>query len=98
MGFDITIIDGFEWDHGNAEKSFTIHSIHYKEAEQAFFNSPLIIKDDKKHSSNEARYHCLGMSDEKKLLFISFTIRNNKIRIISARPQHKKEKIQYEKF
>lgn len=98
MGFDITKIDGFECDHGNVEKSLTKHSIYFKEAEQAFFNSPLIIKDDKKHSSHEARYHCLGQSDEKKLFFISFTIRENKIRIISARQQHRKERANYEKF
>lgn len=98
MGFDITKIDGFDWDHGNVNKSFIKHFIHFKEAEEAFFNSPLIIKVDKNHSHNEERHHCLGQNDEGKLLFVSFTIRNNKIRIISARPQNRKEKIHYEKF
>ncbi len=64
-----------------------------QEAEQVFFNQPLLIVDDAKHSSIETRYHALGKSNEKRLLHITFTLRENdtKLRVISARSMSQKE-------
>lgn len=97
MPIDITSIQGFDWDEGNIEKSRKKHGVHFKEAEEAFFNKPLIIDVDEKHSKEEQRYYALGRTDKNKLLFISFMIRKNRIRVISARKQSKKERREYEK-
>lgn len=76
---------GFEWDQGNFIKNWDQHDVSSGECEQIFFNRPLIIKWDKEHSKNENRYYVLGRTDANRLLFSVFTVRNDKIRIISAR-------------
>jgi len=88
---------GFSWDRGNVKKNWEKHRVNNLEAEEVFFNSPLLISDDNKHSQNEKRFYCLGQTNEKRRLFVSFTIRNYKIRVISARDQSKKERSAYEK-
>jgi len=76
---------GFEWDQGNLTKNWDQLDVSNGECEQIFFNRPLIIKRDKEHSKNENRYYVLGRTNLKRLLFAVFTVRNDKIRIISAR-------------
>ncbi len=94
----LTDITGFEWDEGNARKNEK-HNVSMAEAEQVFFNEPLLVLEDSKHSKKEPRFHALGKSDEKRQLHITFTLRQagEKIRIISARDMHKKERAIYEK-
>lgn len=87
----------FIWDKGNIDKNLKKHKITNKEAEEAFENSPKFIFDDEKHSINEKRYMIWGKTDKDKLLSIFFTMRNDQVRIISARPMHKKERRAYEK-
>ena len=65
------------------------------ECEEIFFNQPLIVADDEKHSGNEKRFYALGKTDRGKRLFIVFTLRDNKIRIISVRGMSKKERSIY---
>ena len=86
----------FEWDSGNLDKNFKKHGIENRESEEVFLNNPL-ISEDKEHSKTEKRYQCLGITDKNKKLFVSFTIRNDQIRIISVRNMDKKEKKIYEK-
>lgn len=86
----------FDWNEANIKKNEIKHKVYYKECEQAFLNDP-VIYEDFKHSKLEKRYHCLGKTDLNRFLFISFTIRDYKIRVISARPMSKKERRQYEK-
>lgn len=88
----------FEWDKGNSNKNFKKHNVSDQEAEEFFTNEPLIIVVDKKHSSQEQRFQSLGKTNQNRKLFLSFTIRINKIRIISARDMNKKEAKEYEKF
>lgn len=76
---------GFQWDKGNETKNWDKHEVSNGECEQIFFNKPLIVKRDKKHSAFESRYFALGKTDLNRLLFIAFTIRQEKIRVISAR-------------
>ena len=96
---DFSSVVGFQWDLGNWRKNVDKLSVSNLEAEQVFFNQPLVVKDDSKHSQQELRWHGLGVSDEGRLLHIVFTLRDNKckIRIISARDMSKKERIIYEK-
>ncbi len=95
---NLTSIKGFDWDEGNARKNEK-HNVSMAETEQVFFNAPLLVLEDSKHSNQEPRFHALGKSDEKRLLHITFTLRQagEKIRIISARDMHKKERAIYEK-
>ncbi|GMQ83957.1 MAG: BrnT family toxin [Gammaproteobacteria bacterium] len=93
-----TKITGFDWDEGNARKNEK-HGVSMAEAEQVFFNTPLLLLEDFKHSSQEPRFHALGKADSKRLLHITFTLRHarEKIRVISARGMHRKERAIYEK-
>ncbi len=95
---DLTTIVGFEWDAGNARKSVDKHDVSQSEAEQAFFNAPLLLLVDEKHSKQEVRYHALGKTDAARALHIAFTLRSGDtlIRVISARDMHKKERAVYE--
>ncbi len=95
---NLTEITGFDWDEGNARKNEK-HNVSMAEAEQVFFNAPLLVLEDSKHSKKEPRFHALGRSDEKRQLHITFTLRQagEKIHIISARDMHKKERVIYEK-
>jgi uncharacterized DUF497 family protein len=95
---DLSQIEGFEWDEGNSRKSVEKHDVSQAEAEQVFFNEPLLIAEDVSHSSYEVRLHALGHTDAGRLLHISFTLRGNGklIRVISARTMHRKERLRYE--
>ncbi len=86
----------FEWDKGNIDKNFKKHGITNEEAEEVFFND-ILVSEDEEHSKIEKRYQCLGLTDKGKKLFVSFTIRSNKVRVISVRNMNKKEKETYEK-
>lgn len=90
-------IIGFDWDEGNKEKNWQKRKVNFREAEEIFFNTPLKIFKDKKHSQNEERFVALGKTDKGRKLFAVFTIRKNKLRIISIRDQSKKERKTYEK-
>ncbi len=87
---------GFEWDDGNKNKNWIKHRVTNSECEQIFFNHPLIVSVDAKHSNFEERYYALGTTDLGRKLFVVFTIRNKKIRIISARDMSQKERRIYE--
>ena len=89
---------GFDWDAGNARKSEEKHGVSQAEAEQVFFNQPLVVQADARHSSHEPRFHALGITDGRRRLHITFTLRDNgrKIRVISARPMSRKERRIYD--
>ena len=90
-------IAGFDWDEGNARKNEK-HGVSMAEAEQVFFNAPLLILEDGAHSQQEARLHALGKSDDGRALHATFTLRQSGllIRVISARDMHRKERAIYE--
>lgn len=86
----------FEWDKGNIDKNWIRHRVTNKETEEVFENNPKLILKDEKHSDQEDRYLVLGITDDKRRLAIIFTIRKDKIRVISARVMHSKERRLYE--
>ena len=90
-------VHGFDWDRGNQSKNWDKHQVKIKEAEQVFFNKPLKISINNKHTKEEQRYGAYGKTINQRPLYIVFTIRSNKIRIISARDQNKKERKEYAK-
>lgn len=87
---------GFEWDEGNSGKNLEKHGVSDSEAEQIFFNQPLIGASDEKHSDTEERVFALGQTDAGKKLFVVCTIRGELIRVISARPMSRREREVYE--
>lgn len=89
-------VTGFDWDGGNLRKNWEKHGVTSLESEQVFFNEPLIVQDDDKHSQMEPRWYGLGSTDSRRLLLVVFTIRNNRIRVISARDMSRKERKVYE--
>lgn len=94
---DLAAIEGFEWDAGNARKNADKHDVSQAEAEQIFFNEPLLLLEDSKHALHEPRFHALGRTDDNRLLHISFALRSKGrlIRVISARAMHHKERAYY---
>ena len=88
--------DGFEWDEGNILKNWEKHSVSHLEAEQVFFNQPLLVYSDDQHSASENRWYVLGKTDAQRPLFVVFTLRGTKIRVISARDMNRKERKIYE--
>lgn len=91
-------VKGFDWDAGNARKSADKHGVSMAEAEQIFFNQPLLLLADTRHSRHEPRFHALGITDDGRKLHISFTLRasGTLIRVISARDMLRKERDVYE--
>jgi len=88
--------EGFDWDNGNVTKNAVAHQVSCEEAEQIFVNRPLFFIDDHKHSQKELRMKAFGQTDAGKLLTVSFTMREQKIRVISARDMDRRERNAYE--
>ena len=90
-------IVGFDWDDGNRDKNTLKHKVLNGECEDVFFNQPLIIVSDTKHSKKETRHAAFGVTDGGRKLIVIFTLRAKLIRVISARDMNRKERRFYEK-
>ena len=88
----------FDWDAGNIEKSWLKHQVSQKDSESTFKDPASVLALDPSHSQSDKRFQLIGNSESNKLLNIIFTIRNHKIRIISARSANQKERNLYEKI
>jgi uncharacterized DUF497 family protein len=86
---------GFDWDDGNLDKNWQAHGVAFWEAEDVFFNEPLLVRTDTQHSASEARYLALGQTNGGRLLFVSFTVRGPLLRVISVRDMTRREVIAY---
>lgn len=86
----------FDWDKGNIGKNRK-HKVEDKESEEPFFDEGKIIYKDVFHSKKEERFILIGKTKKGRLLYLVFTIRNSKFRIISGRDINKKEIQIYEK-
>jgi uncharacterized DUF497 family protein len=89
--------EGFDWDAGNAPKIWERHEVTPGEAEQVFFNRPLVALPDAKHSQQEDRFYALGQTDGGRHLFVVFTVRKRLIRVISARDMSRRERREYQR-
>ena len=92
---DLARISGFDWDAGNARKN-DAHGVSATEAEQVFFNRPLVAAVDLKHSGAEPRFLALGRTDASRRLLVVFTFRRRLIRVISARDMSRRERREYD--
>lgn len=87
----------FEWDEKNINKNWRKHRVAFTECEEVFFNESLIVAEINRSRIiyNEERRIAYGITNSERLLFIVFTIRGKKIRVISARDMHKNERSFY---
>ncbi len=90
---------GFLWDPGNFDKNLIKHSVTRQEAEELFMHQPFVLSPDTAHSNKqEERFQALGQTSSGRKLFVAFTVRNNKIRVISVRDMSKREEQAYVKL
>jgi uncharacterized DUF497 family protein len=89
-------LEGFEWNEANLTKNWEKHRVTPWECEQLFFNLPLVVAEDSAHSTVESRYYVLGQTDAGRRLFLVFTARKRRIRVISARDMSVKERRTYD--
>ena len=82
---------GFDWDEANVEKNWERHGVSPEEAEDIFFNEPLVVRLDVRHGQSEKRYYALGQTNSGRLLFAAFTTRRGLIRMISTRDMNRAE-------
>jgi len=94
---DLDRVVGFDWDEGNARKNER-HGVSQVEAEDLFFDPRLLVAPDPRHSTAEPRLHALGETSGGRKLHVTFTTRfeGTRIRVISARDMHRKERVTYE--
>ena len=86
----------FEWNKGKAEANLAKHGVSFEEA-KTVFDDPLFIDFyDPDHSEDEDRYIIVGQSQQHRLLIVSYTERQNIVRLISAREATRTEKDAYE--
>jgi uncharacterized DUF497 family protein len=94
----LAVNDNFDWDEGNSNKNWEKHGVSQQECEQSFANQPLYVVDDEKHSGAEPRLIAFGVSDTGRRLFLVFTMRGNRIRVISARPMSRTEREKFDEY
>ena len=86
----------FEWDPSKAELNLVKHGVSFTEASTIFGDPLSLTIFDPAHSENEDRFIILGTSSAGKLLVVSHACRDDTIRLISARPANRRERLQYE--
>jgi uncharacterized DUF497 family protein len=86
---------GFDWDEANARKNWERHRVTPEEAEDVFFNEPLVVRGDVHHSKQEKRYYALGQTGVGRYLFVAFTLRGSLVRVISVRDMNRRERGAY---
>lgn len=89
-------ITEFEWDQGNSDKPKK-HGLTMEETEEAFLDENKVTFSDWQHSLAEPRVTLLGKTKKGRLLNITYTVRGNKVRVITARTINRKEVQLYEK-
>ncbi|HPO63063.1 MAG TPA: BrnT family toxin [Candidatus Kapabacteria bacterium] len=90
------MMEQFEWHNEKNELNQKKHNISFQEAITIFEDPLAIYKPDTEHSDFEERSYIIGKSNKNKLIVVSFTERQNNIRIITARLATKKEIRNYE--
>jgi uncharacterized DUF497 family protein len=86
----------FEWYPPKAQSNLEKHKVSFEEASTIFGDEKLLELPDREHSEEELRFIGVGRSDRDRLLFVNFTVRSEKVRIISARQAESWERREYE--
>lgn len=89
----------FEWDKGNESKNAAKHKISTAEIEAVFRSgAALPLGIQLSPPADEQRLGIVGPTLSGRLLQVAFVLREGRVRVISARPAHKKERVQYEEI
>jgi uncharacterized protein len=75
----------FEWHNAKAEANINAHGVSFELAKSVFKDPFAIERLDDREDYGEERFIIVGMAEEKVLLFVAYTERKERIRIISAR-------------
>lgn len=94
----ISELKSFDWNKWNIEKNLVKHKVYFQECEEVFFNRPFFKLIPLTEKTTEQRYYAFGITDRKRKITIVFTVRNKKMRVISARDMSEKERRIYEKI
>ena len=86
----------FEWDNNKAITNLQKHGVSFAEAATVFGDPLSTTFPDPDHSINESRFITIGLSTSGKIIILSHTDREDRIRIISARKATRKEQRFYE--
>jgi uncharacterized DUF497 family protein len=88
----------FEWNEEKAAANLKIHGVSFEEAIEVFFDSNAVEGFDSEHSAGENRFYIIGFSS-RRLLYVVYAekLRDNVIRLISARKAEGKKQKEYEK-
>jgi uncharacterized DUF497 family protein len=86
------VCTGFQRVERNAHKNSIDQEVTPEEAEDLFFNEPLVVRSDVRHSKREKRYYALGQTSVGRCIFAAFTIRGTLLRVISVRDMNRKER------
>ena len=83
----------FEWDDEKAAINLKKHGVSFQTAALVFYDENRIEMYDPEHSLEEDQYNTIGMVED--VLFVVYTERKDRLRIISARLANKKERSMY---
>ena len=87
----------FEWNELKANVNAKKHGVSFEEAVTCFYDEQQVAFYDPEHSDDEDREILIGHSNHGRLLLVVYTIRDESIRLISARPATKHEGKAYER-
>jgi uncharacterized DUF497 family protein len=93
---DLAQCTGFQWDAGNSEKNWDLHRVARAEAEEIFFNRPIVVAPDLGDSYQEPRFAAMGRTNGGRCLVVIFAMRGTLVRVISARDANRRERRVYE--
>jgi uncharacterized protein len=86
--------DDFEWDDAKAAHNLAGHGVSFEAARLAFDDAFAVVREDRRQDYGEERFVLLGAVQER-LLTVAFTIRGERVRIISARLAEPQERRRY---
>lgn len=86
----------FEWDENKSKINKQKHGVGFDEAQTIFTDDLSVIKPDVEHSNTEERLLIIGTSNKNRLIVVSYTEREDIIRLINARKAKRNERKQYE--
>ena len=84
-----------EWDPAKAASNFRKHGVPFEEAETVFDDPRVIVRYDERHSDREDRWAVIGISNRGRVVIVTYTPRNRKPRLVSARKATRREVDEY---
>ena len=88
----------FQFDSGNTRHLFTDHperNNSREEIESVFADPKFVGSLNRITPSGEERFHGVGTSNQNRVLYVVFVVRNGEIRPFSCRPASKEERKSY---